>query len=84
MDVKYSRICEIELKPDELEALAKARDVLEQVLDIAKNVGVVEFQVTYEYENYNLDELATCLVTLSDLCHYRTKLIGYCDDRDSK
>lgn len=84
MDVKYTRICEVELKPDELAALGRARDVLAQVLSIAKDEGVTEFQVTYEYETYNLDELATCLVTLNDLCHPRAKLVGYCDRCDSK
>lgn len=86
MNVKSRKICEIELKPDELEALAKARDVLEQILNAARAEGVVEFKMVYEYEyeNYNLNELVAYLTMFNDLCHPCIKLIGCCNEHDSK
>lgn len=80
MIIENRKICEIELTPEELNTLANASDILEKIVDVAWEEGVVGFKVAQEHEDYTMDELSTCMMSLSDLCHPCGKLVGYFDE----
>lgn len=71
------KTCEIELVPDELGTLSKARDIIKKIVDTATAEGVVGFKVANEYEDYYLDEFSNCMMVLNDLCHPSGRLAGY-------
>ena len=78
MIIENRKICEIELTSEELNTLANASDILEKIVDVAWEEGVVGFKV--EHEDYTMDELSTYMMSLSGLCHPRSKLVGYFDE----
>ena len=80
MIIENRKICEIELTPEELNTLANASDILEKIVDVAWEEGVVGFKVAQEHEDYTMDELSTCMMSLNDLCHPCSKLVGYFDE----
>lgn len=71
------KTCEIELSPDELGTLSKARDIIKEIVDTASIENVIGFKVANEYEDYYLDEFSNCATMLNDLCHPSGKLAGY-------
>ena len=81
MIIENRKICEIELTPEELSTLANASNILEKIVDVALEEGVMGFKVAQEYEDYTLDELSTCMVSLNDFCHPCAKLVGYFDEK---
>ena len=80
MIIENRKICEIELTPEELSTLANASDILEKIVDVALEEGVVGFKVAQEYEDYNLDEFSNCMTALNDFCHPCARLVGYFDE----
>ena len=80
MFIENRKICEIELTPEELSTLANASNILEKIVDVALKEGVAGFKVVQEYEDYTLDELSTCMVSLNELSHPYARLVGYFDE----
>ena len=80
MITKITKVSEIELTAEELNAIAKTRDILKQIVDVAWEEGVVGFKVAQEHEDYTMDELSTCMMSLNDFCHPCGKLVGYFDE----
>lgn len=70
------KTCEIELSPDELGILNMASDIIEKIVDTATEEGVIGFIIA-DNEDYAIDDLSTCMVTLSDLSSLSSKLAGY-------
>lgn len=71
------KTCEIELTPDELGVLSKARDIIEEIVNTASIWNVAGFKVANEYEDYYLDEFSNCVTMLNDLCHPSGRFTGY-------
>lgn len=71
------KTCEIELTPDELGMLSKARDIIEEIVNTASIWNVAGFKVANEYEDYYLDEFSNCAMMLHDLCHPSGRFTGY-------
>lgn len=76
------KTCEIELHPDELGILSRARDILEQIVDTATENDVIGFKVAQDYEDYVVDEFSNCMMMLNDLCHPCGRLTGYFQEYD--
>ena len=79
MIIENRKICEIELTPEELSTLAKARDILDQIVDFAEEENIAGFTVAQEYDDFYLDEFSNCVSMLDTLCCHRSKLVGYFD-----
>lgn len=80
MITKITKISEIELTAEELTTLARARDILEQIVDFAKDEEIAGFEVAHKYDNFYLDEFSNCVSMLDSLCRPRSKLVGYFDE----
>ena len=80
MIIENRKIYEIELTTEELSTLARARDILEQIVDFAKDEEIAGFEVAQEYDNFYLDEFSNCVSMLDTLCRPRSKLVGYFDE----
>lgn len=81
MITKITKNFEIELTAEELSTLARARDILDQIVDFAKDEeNIAGFEVAQEYDNFYLDEFSNCMSMLDSLCRPRSKLVGYFDE----
>ena len=80
MITKITKNFEIDLTTEELSTLARARDILEQIVDFAKDEEIAGFEVAQEYDNFYLDEFSNCVSMLDTLCRPRSKLVGYFDE----
>ena len=80
MITKITKKSEIELNTEELRTLARARDILEQIVDFAKDEEIAGFEVPPEYNNFYLDEFDNCVSMLDILCRSCSKLVGYFDE----
>ena len=80
MITKIIKNSEIELTAEELNTLAMARDILEQIVDFAKDEEIAGFEVAPEYDNFYLDEFSNCASMLGSLCRSCSKLVGYFDE----
>ena len=81
MITKITKVSEIELTAEELNAIAKTRDILEQIVDFAKDEEIAGFEVAQGYDDYNFDEFSNCVTMLNYLCHPCAKLVGYFDEK---
>ena len=81
MITKITKVSEIELTAEELNAIAKTRDILEQIVDFAKDEEIAGFTVAQGYDDYNFDEFSNCVTMLNYLCHPCAKLVGYFDEK---
>ena len=81
MITKITKVSEIDLNTEELRTLARARDILEQIVDFAKDEEIAGFTVAQGHDDYNFDELANCVTMLNYLCHPCAKLVGYFDEK---
>ena len=80
MITKIIKNFEIELTTEELSTLARARDILDQIVDFAEEENIAGFEVGQEYDNFYLDEFDNCVSMLDSLCLSRSKLVGYFDE----
>lgn len=80
MITKIIKNFEIELTAEELNTLARARDILDQIVDFAEEENIAGFEVAQGYDNFYLDEFDNCMSMLDSLCLSRSKLIGYFDE----
>ena len=80
MITKITKNSEIELTAEEVNTLARARDILEQIVDFAKDEEIAGFEVAQGYDDYNFDEFSNCVTMLNYLCHPCAKLVGYFDE----
>lgn len=81
MITKITKVSEIELTAEELNAIAKTRDILRQIVDFAKDEEIAGFTVAQGYDDYNFDEFSNCVTMLNYLCHPCAKLVGYFDEK---
>lgn len=81
MITKITKVSEIKLTAEELNAIAKTRDILEQIVDFAKDEEIAGFEVAQGYDDYNFDEFSNCVTMLNYLCHPCAKLVGYFDEK---
>ena len=81
MITKITKVSEIELTAEELNAIAKTRDILRQIVDFAEDEEIAGFTVAQGYDDYNFDEFSNCVTMLNYLCHPCAKLIGYFDEK---
>ena len=81
MITKITKNSEIELNAEELNAIAKTRDILRQIVDFAEDEEIAGFTVAQGYDDYNFDEFSNCVTMLNYLCHPCAKLVGYFDER---
>lgn len=79
MIIENRKICEIELTPEELNTLANASDILEKIVDVAKDEEIAGFEVPPEYDDFYLDEFSNCVSMLDILCRSCSKLVGFFD-----
>lgn len=79
MITKITKNSEIELTAEELSTLARARDILEQIVDFAEDEEIAGFEVA-PYDNFYLDEFSNCVSMLDILCCSCSKLVGYFDE----
>ena len=80
MIVQNKKICSIKLDPNELDILSSASDIVEKIIDTATDAGIQSFIIEGNNEDYSIDELSTCMVTLADLSCPLGKLTGYLDE----
>ena len=80
MITKIIKNFEIELTAEELSTLAKARDILDQIVDFAEEENIAGFEVAQGYDNYDLVEFDNCVSMLDSLCLSCGKLVGYFDE----
>ena len=80
MIIENRKICEIDLTTEELNTLARARDILEQIVDFAKDEEIAGFEVPPEYDDFYLDEFSNCVSMLDILCRSCSKLVGFFDE----
>ena len=80
MITKITKNSEIELTAEELNTLARARDILDQIVDFAEEENIAGFEVAPEYDNFYLDEFDNCVSMLDSLCLSCGKLVGYFDE----
>ena len=80
MITKITKVSEIELTAEELNAIAKTRDILRQIVDFAEDEEIAGFTVAQGYDDYNFDEFSNCVTMLNYLCHPCAKLVGYFDE----
>ena len=80
MIVQNKKICSIKLDPNELDILSSASDIVEKIIDTATNAGIQNFIIEGNSEDYSIDELSTCMITLADLSCPLGKLTGYLDE----
>lgn len=81
MITKITKVSEIELTAEELNAIAKTRDILKQIVDFAEDEEIAGFTVAQGYDDYNFDEFSNCVTMLNYLCHPCAKLVGYFDEK---
>ena len=81
MITKITKVSEIELTAEELNAIAKTRDILRQIVDFAEDEEIAGFTVAQGYDDYNFDEFSNCATMLNYLCHPCAKLVGYFDEK---
>lgn len=81
MITKITKVSEIELTAEELNAIAKTRDILRQIVDFAEDEEIAGFTVAQGYDDYNFDEFSNCVTMLNYLCHPCAKLVGYFDEK---
>ena len=81
MITKITKVSEIELTAEELNAIAKTTDILRQIVDFAKDEEIAGFTVAQGYDDYNFDEFSNCVTMLNYLCHPCAKLVGYFDEK---
>lgn len=81
MITKITKNSEIELTAEELNAIAKTRDILRQIVDFAEDEEIAGFTVAQGYDDYNFDEFSNCVTMLNYLCHPCAKLVGYFDEK---
>ena len=80
MITKITKNSEIELTAEELSTLARARDILDQIVDFAEEENIAGFTVAQGYDDYDLVEFDNCVSMLDSLCLSRSKLVGYFDE----
>ena len=80
MITKITKVSEIELTAEELNAIAKTRDILRQIVDFAEDEEIAGFTVAQGYDDYNFDEFSNCVTMINYLCHPCAKLVGYFDE----
>ena len=80
MITKITTNIEIDLTTEELNTLARARDILEQIVDFAKDEEIAGFEVPPEYDDFYLDEFSNCVSMLDILCRSCSKLVGFFDE----
>lgn len=80
MITKITKNSEIELTAEEVNTLARARDILDQIVDFAEEENITGFEVTPGYDNFYLDEFDNCVSMLDSLCLSCGKLVGYFDE----
>lgn len=80
MITKIIKNFEIELTAEELSTLARARDILNQIVDFAEEENIAGFDVAQGYDNFYLDEFSNCMSMLDSLCHPYARLVGYFDE----
>ena len=80
MIVQNKTICSIKLDHNELDILSSASDIVEKIIDTATNAGIQNFIIEGNSEDYSIDELSTCMITLADLSCPLGKLTGYLDE----
>lgn len=80
MITKITKNSEIELTTEELSTLARARDILDQILDFAEEKNIAGFTVAQGYDDYDLVEFDNCVSMLDSLCLSCSKLVGYFDE----
>ena len=80
MITKITNNSERELTAEELSTLARARDILDQIVDFAEEENIAGFEMAPEYDNFYLDEFDNCVSMLDSLCLSRSKLVGYFDE----
>ena len=80
MITKIIKNSEIELTAEEVSTLARARDILDQIVDFAEEENIAGFEVAPEYDNFYLDEFDNCVSMLDSLCLSCGKLVGYFDE----
>ena len=80
MITKITKNFEIDLTTEELSTLARARDILDQIVDFADEENIAGFEVAQGYDNYDLVEFDNCVSLLDSLCRPRSKLVGYFDE----
>ena len=81
MITKITKVSEIELTAEELNVIAKTRDILGQIVDFAKDEEIAGFTVAQGYDDYDFDEFSNCVTMLNYLCHPCAKLVGYFDEK---
>ena len=81
MITKIIKNSEIELTAEEVNTLARARHILDQIVDFAEDEEIAGFTVAQEYDDYNFDEFSNCVTMLNYLCHPCAKLVGYFDEK---
>ena len=81
MITKITKVSEIELTAEELNAIAKTRDILRQIVDFAEDEEIAGFTVAQGNDDYNFDEFSNCVTMLNYLCHPCAKLVGYFDEK---
>ena len=81
MITKITKVSEIELTAEELNTIAKTRDILRQIVDFAEDEEIAGFTVAQGYDDYNFDEFSNCVTMLNYLCHPCAKLVGYFDEK---
>ena len=81
MITKITKVSEIELTAEELNAIAKTRDILRPIVDLAEDEEIAGFTVAQGYDDYNFDEFSNCVTMLNYLCHPCAKLVGYFDEK---
>ena len=86
MRKKIRQQYDIEFTPEELNVLARASKIMEEVASIAID-GIAGFEVNIpsipNYERYSIKEICKCMGMLEDFCEPFGKLEGYFD-KDSK
>lgn len=80
MITKITKNFEIDLTTDELSTLARARDILDQIVDFAEEENIAGFTVAQGYDDYDLVEFDNCISMLDSLCLSCSKLVGYFDE----
>ena len=81
MITKITKVSEIELTAEELNAIAKTRDILKQIVDFAEDEEIAGFTVAQGHDDYDFDEFSNCVTMLNYLCHPCAKLVGYFDEK---
>lgn len=87
MRKKIRQQYDIEFTPEELNVLARAANIMEEIASSAID-GIAGFEVKGvssipNYERYSIKEICKCMGMLEDFCNPFGKLEGYFD-KDSK